>query len=198
MRLSIITLLCSLVIFVFATKLEDESYIKDLNSAFNLLLDNKEYSKLGKVLSPNVTYDAGAGPVQGLPGAIDTLSKVIPKTTTTYFTVGTQLIKFLPPFDKENRSNLAEAVSYSTLVNFGSGNLTGEFYIIFAKYVDKAIVRTKEPGFGGWRFQNRKFESVVSFPTTSTCATYHQLPTPTPTPHTFLPVAPRSKYSTVC
>ena len=120
-----------------------------------------------------MTYDAGAGPVQGLRAAITTLLKVIPNTTTTYSTVGTQLIKFLPPFDRENRSNLAEAVSYSTIVSFGSGNLTGEVFIIFAKYVDKEIVRTKEPGFGGWRFKNRKIESVVSFPTTSTCATYH-------------------------
>lgn len=203
MRLSIITLLGSLVIFVFATKLEDKANIKDLNSAFNLILDDKKFSEFGKVLSPNVTYDAGPGsvPAQGLPAAISILSKVIPNTTTSYSTVGTQLVKFLPPFDKENRSNLAEAVSYTTFVLFGSGNLTGEFFIIFAKYVDKEIVRTKEPGFGGWRFKNRKIVPVVSLPIPSTCATYRQ-PLPLPPfpplpPLSPLPVAPRSRYSTV-
>lgn len=175
MRLSIITLLCPLFIFVFATNFEDEASIKNLNSKFNVILDTKQFSKLGKVFSPDVTYDAGAGPVQGLPAAISLLSKVVPNNTNTYFTVGTQLVKFLPPFDKENRSNLAEAISYSTLVNFGTGNLTGQFFIIFAKFVDKEIVRTKEPGFGGWRFKNRKIEAVVSFPTISICATSYPL-----------------------
>ncbi len=164
MRLAILTLLCSLFGFVPAVNLEDKSNIEDITAAFNLLVDEKRYSELGKVLTPDVTYDGGGGPVQGLPATIDLLSKIIPSTSTTYFTLGTQLIKFLPPFDKDKRSNFAESVSYSTLVLFGSGNLTGDFFISFGRYVDKEIVRTKQPGFGGWRFKNRKVELVVSFP----------------------------------
>ncbi|MCJ1347386.1 hypothetical protein MMC31_005611, partial [Peltigera leucophlebia] len=161
MRLQILTLLCSLFVFVLAsTNLEDKSHIEDITSAYNLIIDKKEFSKLGKVLSPNVTYDAGRGPVQGLPAAIAVLSKIIPNTTTSYASKGTQLIKFRPPFDKDGRSNFAESISYTTFTFFGSGNLTGEFFIIFARFVDKEIVRTNERGFGGWRFQNRKFESV--------------------------------------
>lgn len=164
MRLAILTFVLSLFTCVFAVNLEDKSNIEDITAAFNLLIDGKKYPELGKVLSPDVTYDPGNGPVQGLPAAIDTLSKIIPSTTTTYFTLGTQLIKFLPPFDKDKRSNLAESVSYSTFVSFGSGNLTGESFILFVRFVDKEIVRTRQPGFGGWRFKNRKFELVVSYP----------------------------------
>lgn len=163
MRFSILTLFYSLFVFVLASNVEDKSNIEDLTAAFNLILDEKKFSDFGKVLSPDVTYDPGSGPVQGLPAAIETLSKVVPDTTTSYFTLGTQLITFLPPFDKRGRSDLAESVSYSTFVGFGSGNLTGEYIILFTKYVDKEIVRTRLPGFGGWRFKNRKIELVVSF-----------------------------------
>ena len=165
MRLAILTLFCSLFVSVLALNLEDKSNIEDLTVTFNQLVDEKKFSELGKVLTPDITYEVGGGgPVQGLPGTIDFLSKIIPSTATTFNILSTQLIKFLPPFDKDKRSNFAESVSYSTLVLFGSGNLTGEFYISFARYVDKEIVRTKQPGFGGWRFKNRKVELVVSFP----------------------------------
>jgi len=167
MRLAFLTLLSSLfvsvsvVVVVVAVNLEDKSNIEDLTAAFNFLLDDKKFSDFDKVLTPDVTYDGGSGrPVQGIPATTDLLSKIIPSTTTTYFTLGTQLINFLPPFDKQKRSNFAESVSYSTFVAFGSGNLTGEFFIIFAKFVDKEIVRTREKGFGGWRFRNRRFQDV--------------------------------------
>lgn len=176
MRLAILTILCSLFAFVLAINLEDKSNIENLSAAFNLILDGKNFPDLGQVLSPDVTYDAGTGPVQGLPAAIDILSKALPSKSPTYSTLGTQLIKFLPPFDKDKRSNFAEAVTYSTIVNFGSGNLTGEVFIVFAKYEDKEIVRTKQPGFGGWRFKNRKFVVVVSFPYLTLVVTYHRIP----------------------
>lgn len=183
MRLAFLTLLCSLFVsVVLAANLEDKSNIEDLTAAFDLIVDQKKFSEFDKVLTPDVTYNPGENPVQGIPATIDVLSKIIPSTTTTYFTLGTQLIKFLPPFDKYKRSNLAESVSYSTFVAFGSGNLTGEFFIIFAKFVDKEIVRTKQPGFGGWRFRNRKFEAVVSLPYQNTCATYHRASFPSPRP----------------
>lgn len=164
MRQVFLTLLSVSVVLVLASvKLEDKSNIEDLTAAYNFLIDDKKYSDFGNVLTPDVTYDPGNGPVKGIPAAIEIISKIIPATTITYFTLGTQLIKFLPPFDKQGRSNLAESVSYSTFVAYGTGNLTGQFYIIDARFVDKEIVRTKQPGFGGWRFGNRKFEAVVSF-----------------------------------
>lgn len=49
-------------------------------------------------------------------------------------------------------------------MNFGGGKFVGQTLIAFGRYVDKEIVRTNEPGFGGWRFKNRKIEAVVSFP----------------------------------
>ena len=165
MRLQILSLLCSLFVFVLATgKLEDKSNIEDLTATFNLIFDRRDSNQLGTIFTPDVTYNPGKEDFQGLPNVISALS-TFPDTnkTPTYTTLGTQLIKFLPPFDKEGRSKLAESVSYSTFVNFGTGNLTGQTYIIFARYVDKEIVKTNEAGFGGWRFKNRKFEPVVSF-----------------------------------
>lgn len=163
MRLQIPPLLCSLFAIVLATgKLEDKSNIEDLTASFNLIFDRKAFDQLGTVFTPDVTYNPGAEDIQGLPNVISTIS-TFPNTTTTYTTLGTQLIKFRPPFDTEGRSKLAESVSYSIFVNFGAGNLTGQSFIIFARFVDREIVKTNEPGFGGWRFKNRKFEFVVSF-----------------------------------
>ncbi|MCJ1347850.1 hypothetical protein MMC31_006080, partial [Peltigera leucophlebia] len=160
MRLQILSL-CSLFAIVLATgKLEDKSNIEDITAAFNLIFDRKDFAKLATIFTPDVTYDAGAGPIQGRSNVVYTLSNIIPNTTTTYTILGTQLIKFLPPFDKDGRSNLAESVSYSTFVNFGGGKLAGQSLFNFARYVDKEIVRTNEPGFGGWRFKNRKIESA--------------------------------------
>ena len=145
MRLQILTLLCSLSIFVLATnKFEDKSNIEDVITTFPILVDSRETAKLGTILTPNVTYETSTGPIQGLPAVISFFSALVPTTTTTYSISSTRLIKFLQPFDKEGRSNSAEAVSYSTIVSFGSGNLTDESYFIFARIVDKKIVRTNE------------------------------------------------------
>lgn len=143
--------------------LEDRADIEDLTAAYNFLTDDKKFSDFGNVLTPDVTYDPGTGAVKGIPASIEALLVIIPNTTITYFTLGTQLITFRPPFDKYGRSNLAESVSYSTFVAYGTGNLTGQYFIIDARFVDKEIVRTKQSGFGGWRFRNRKFEVIVSF-----------------------------------
>lgn len=62
MRLQILTLLCSLIVLILATgKLEEKDNIDDLLNAFNLLIDKKEYSKLGDIFTPDVTYDEGPG-----------------------------------------------------------------------------------------------------------------------------------------
>ena len=193
MRLGIFTL-CSLLTFVLATNLQDRSDIRDLTAFFDFLIDEKKYNEFGKVLSPDVTYDSGEGPVQGPSAAIDVLSKLIPNTTTTYNTLGTQLIKFFPPFEKDKRSNLAESISYTTLASFDSGNLTGQDFTIFTKYTDKEIVRISEPGFGGWRFKNQKFELVVSFLTRHCCHVSSKQTSPPPPPH-FPLVALKSKNS---
>ncbi|MCJ1348168.1 hypothetical protein MMC31_006399, partial [Peltigera leucophlebia] len=166
MRLQILTLLCSLFVLVLATgRLEDKSNIEDLLNAFNLLIDEKKYSKLGGIFTPDVTYDPGPGkdpgqPVRGLDAIINIPKTEIPDTVASYTQLSTKLIKFVPPFDKEGRSDRAEAVSYNFYLFFGAGNLTGETYFFYVKYLDKEIVRTKEPGFGGWRIKFRKLELV--------------------------------------
>lgn len=171
MRCSILTILFNFFsVFVLAVNLlEDKSDIEDLTTTFNLLLDEKKFSDLDKVFSPDVIYNPGpdpatTSPIQGLSATIGVISRVIPTTTASFFTLGTRLITFLPPFDKRGCSDFAKSVTYGTFMGFGSGNLTGEYYIILAKYVDKEIVRTKLPGFGGWRIKNREIELLVSFP----------------------------------
>ena len=166
MRLQILTLLCYFFAFVLATsKYEDKSDIEELTLTFNLFFDSKKFDKLDEILTLDVIFDAGAGPIQGFPNVISTLSNIIPIAYPTYTILSKQLIEFHPPFDKYGRSNLASSVSYATLVSFGGANLT---HVIYVKFVDNEIVRTNEPGFGGWRFKNRKIESAVSFSTTNT------------------------------
>lgn len=162
MRLQVLTLLCSLCVLVLATgKLEDKFDIKDLFSAFAFLVDEKKFDKLGKIYTPDATFEPGEGPVKGTPAIANFIKEFIPDTVTSYSQATTNLIKFLPPFDKEGRSDRAEAVSYTFYIFFGAGNSTKE-YLLPIKYVDKEIVRTKEPGFGGWRIKTRKLEVVVS------------------------------------
>lgn len=164
MRLQILSLLCSLFAFVLATgKLEDRANIEDITAYFNLIFDRKDFGQFEKIFTPDATYSVGGKSFQGRPNLISALSTGIPNTTTSYSILSTQLIKFRPPFDKEGRSKIAESVSYTTFVNFGGGDLTGQSLIAFGRFVDKEIVKTNEPGFDGWRFKNRKLERVVSF-----------------------------------
>jgi len=162
MHLRILTLLCYLSVLVLATgKLEDKSNIEDLENALTLIVDNKEYVKASQLFTPNATYDAGPGPflpLEGRPAIADFYRKTI-HNITRFGHLGTQLITFYPPFDKEGRSNRASAVLYYTLTFFGAGNST-DVYIVFIKVVDKTIVRTKEPGFDGWRIHSRKLEFI--------------------------------------
>lgn len=148
---AILTLLCSLLTFVLAANLQDKSDIKDLTAAFDLLIDGKKFDQLDKVLTPDVTYNPGCNnrPVQGLFAARNALLEIILSTATTYNTLGTQLITFFPLFAKNKCSNCAKFISYTTIAIFCSGNLTEEYTIFFARFMDKKIVWTREAGFGG-------------------------------------------------
>ena len=61
----------------------------------------------------------------------------------SYFSLSTQLITFFSPFinikgeKKIEDSKLAKSVLYSIFVRFGLGNLTGDYFILFVKFVDK-------------------------------------------------------------
>lgn len=165
MRLSILTLICSLSVLVFATyKVEDKDDIKDLLSGFAFGIDAKKYDQLDKIFTPDLTFDVGdgQGSRKGLPALEKALRQVIPANVSSTSHVTTNLIKLLPPYDKEGRSDRAEAVSYTFFVFFSAGNVTKEF-LFTSRYVDKEIIRTKEDGFGGWRIKNRKTELVVGF-----------------------------------
>lgn len=165
MRLRILTLLCYLSVLILATgRLKDQSEIDDLQNLLLFLVDDKKFVQASELFTPNATYDPGpefpVRPFQGRSALVDYLEKTIPDNVSTFAQLGTKLIKFIPPFNKDGRSDRAEAVSYVTFTFFGADNSTE---IIFFKFEDKEIVRTKEPGFGGWRIQNRKQKLVVSF-----------------------------------
>lgn len=163
MRLQILTLICSLSVLVFATyKFEDKDDIRDVLNAYALGFDAKKYDQLDKIFTPDVAFEGGdVPPGKGLPALEKTLRQLIPANVTSTSHVTTNLIKLLPPFDNEGRSNRAEAVSYTLFFFFAPGNATKE--VIFTiRYVDKEIVRTKEREFGGWRIKNRKSELIVS------------------------------------
>lgn len=174
MRLQILTLLCSFFVLILATgKLEDKSDIEDLFNAFNLIVDEKKYSKLSNIFTKDVVYYPGPGkdpgqPVQGIEAIINIPKNEVPESVVSYTQLSTKLIKLFPPLDKAGHSDRAEAVSYNFFSYFGTGNSTGETYFFYVKYVDKEIIRTKEPGFGGWRIKNRTLELIVCFTFTNT------------------------------
>lgn len=174
MRLQSLTLLCSLFVFVLATgKLEDRFDIEDLLNAFNLIIDGKNYNKLDEVFTPDVVYYEYPGPgkdprqpVQGLPAIIDIAVKGIPDTVASYSQLGTKLITLLPPYDKDGHSDRAEAISYNLDAYFNNAsNSTSEPLFLFVVYTDKEIIRTKQPGFGGWRIKSRRLDLIVSYST---------------------------------
>ena len=163
MRLQILTLICSLSLVLATYGVEDKDHIRDLFSAFALATDEKKFDKLDLIFTPDVTFDASEGVVaKGIPALERTLRKIIPANVTSTSHVTTNLVKLLPPFDKDGRSDRAEAVSYTFYVFFGPGNSTREL-LFTSRYVDREIVRTKEPAFGGWRIKNRTSELIVSF-----------------------------------
>lgn len=168
MLIQTFTLLWSLSILVLTTgKLEDKSDIKNLLNAWELFFNTKKFVKAGKLLTPNVTYEPELTnvpvlPLKGVNAVVDYLKKIILDNISLYTLLSTKLIKFIPLFNKERCSDCALAVMFITVIAFGVGNLTEE-YILALKFVDKEIVRTKEPGFGGWNFQNRELILVVSF-----------------------------------
>lgn len=114
---AILTFLCSLLTFVLTANLQDKSDIKDLTAAFDLLINAKKFDQLGKILTPDKTYDPDRnnGPIQALSAARNALLEIIPSTATTYNTLDTQLITSLPLFDKDKRSNRTESISYTTI-----------------------------------------------------------------------------------
>lgn len=168
MRLRILTLLCYLTVLVLATgKLEDKSDIDDLENAVVIFTDAKKPVEVGGLFTPNATFDPGQGaparPIQGRPAIVAEVRRLIPANVTSFSQLGTKLIKFDPPFDREGRSNRASAITYLTITFFSAGNSTGPLILLF-KVVDKEIVRTNETEYGGWRIHDRELIPVVSFP----------------------------------
>lgn len=168
MHLRILTLLCYLTVLVLATgTLEDKSDIDDLENAVAILTDAKKPVEVSELFTPNATFDPGQGapvrPIQGRPAIAAELRRLIPGNVTSFSQLGTKLIKFNPPFDREGRSNRASAITYLTSTFFSASNSTGPLFLFF-KVVDKEIVKTNETGYGGWRIHDRELILVVSFP----------------------------------
>ena len=173
MQYRVLTSLFSFLLFwlwiavVSTCVLRDKSHVEDLLNAFNLIIDGKQYDRLHEVLIPDIIYYPGPGkedagqPVRGLPAFINTVKKRIPASINSYSQLGTKLIKVYPAMDV----NRAEAVSYNLNVFFvGTGNnSTGNSLFSFVKYVDNDIIRTEEPGYGGWRIKSRSLELIVSY-----------------------------------
>jgi len=175
MRLQILTLVCSLSVLVLATgKVEDKDNIRDLFNAFVFTIDERKPDQLAtifardatvvveeqvvKILTGNATVE-GDLIIQGITAIVKFVGGLFPDSVKSYGQPTPDLIKFVPPYDKDGRSDRAEAVSYTSFLFFGAGNSTKELLLPF-KYVDKEVVRTNDRGFGGWRIKNRKVELV--------------------------------------
>lgn len=175
-------LVCSLTVRVLASgKVEDKDNIRDLFNAFAFNIDERKPEELDKIfardttgvvveqvariLAGNATLEGDVN-ILGITAVVKFVGGLFPDSVKSYSQPSTNLIKFIPPYDKDGRSDRAEAVSYTSFIFFGTGNSTKEL-LLPIKYVDKEIIRTNEREFGGWRIRNRKVELVVSF--LSTC-----------------------------
>lgn len=179
MRLQILTLVCSLSVLVLATgQVEDKDNIRDLFNAFAFTIDERKPDQLDeifardatavieeqvvRILSGNATAE-GDVTIQGITAIVKFVGGLFPDSVKSYGQPTANLIKFVPPYDKDGRSDRADAVSYTSFIFFGAGNSTKELLLPF-KYVDSEVVRTNETGFSGWRIKNRRVQLVVSFP----------------------------------
>lgn len=141
---------------------EDYINIQREISEFNILFDLKQFSKIGPLFTPNATYNAGDGDVQGIPAIEGVLAKIGKPGTITQLAATTQDIELLEPSKGSGAADTAKAITYITATFLGSGKLKGEAFFVFAQFSDTFIQTGDLSLFGGWKFTSRKFIELVS------------------------------------
>ena len=141
----------------------DVLYIEKLDADSVQLPDAKNFAGLVNIYTQNATYIPDTGPrIRGIVAIQAFLSKIFPNGTITQHVISTESITLLGPFDEQGAAGTATGVVYSTTVYIGQGNLTGQAYTAFGKYVDKYVKTADFARHGGWRISERAFLPFVS------------------------------------
>lgn len=143
------------------TSSSDIIYIRKLIADFAINLDTKNFKGFEIEFIPSGTYDAGAGPVAGLPAIQKTLAAVV-NNNVTQTSLTTQSITLSPPFDSLGAASRASAITYAIVSYIGQKADAGKAYIFYGLFKDKLVKTGDFAEYGGWRFSERIFETLVS------------------------------------
>ncbi|KUJ14366.1 uncharacterized protein LY89DRAFT_686845 [Mollisia scopiformis] len=125
---------------------EPTSEIKNVLSHYCIILDTKTYSDLSKVYTSDAVADfttIGLGVLKGLP-AIETAMNASLFGIPTQHGMTTSYVS-----DISEKS--ANATSYYTLQQFGTGNNTGQLFTVWGKWVDELVYDNST-----WKVKNRQ------------------------------------------
>lgn len=143
------------------TSPSDDIYIQQLTNGFAVAFDNKNSKELDNEFIPNGTYDAGGGPVKGIPNIAKTLAGLV-VGNVTQTSVTTQSITLAPPFDAQGTAAKASAITYAIVSFIGQGADAGKVYIVYGFWTDVLVKTGAFEFYGGWRFSSRAFKALVS------------------------------------
>lgn len=144
------------------TSPSDILYIQKLTADFAINLDTKNVNGYDVEFLPKATYNPGNGPVKGIAAIKDILGRVT-QNATTQTSITTQSINLGPPFDAQGAAATATGITYAIVTNLGTGDEEGKAFIVYGYWTDKLVKTGDFANYGGWRFSDRVFKSLVSF-----------------------------------
>lgn len=158
-------LLPALASFLFSTPSlsspSDVLYIEKLTADFAINLDLKNFKAFEVEFIPTATYDPGNGAVKGVPAIQKALAAVV-GNNVTQSSLTTQSINLAPPFDVQGAAGKASAITYAIVSYIGQDDDAGKVFIFYGLFKDK-LVKTGDFGnYGGWKFSERAFVTLVS------------------------------------
>ena len=173
MRLHI--LLLALASFLFSTPSlsspSDVLYIRKLISDFAINLDLKNFKAFEVEFISTATYDPGNGPVKGVPAIQKALAAIV-ANNVTQSSLTTQSINLAPPFDIQGAAGKASAITYAIVSFIGQKADAGKVFIFYGLFKDNLVKTGDFANYGGWKFSDRKFVTLVS---AQCCAVVHRL-----------------------
>lgn len=159
LHLLFLTILTSFLLFTTPSlsSPSDILAIQKLIADFSIDANNNNFQAFEVQFIPTATYDAGTGPVPGIP-AIQKALEFINRDNVAQSSLTTQSINLLSPSDSQ-----ATATTYAIVSFIGQGTDAGKVFTSYALFKDKLVKTGAYAYYGGWRFSERVFVSLVSF-----------------------------------
>lgn len=139
----------------------DIIYIRKLIADFSIDANSNNFQAFDVQFIPTATYDAGTGPVTGIP-AIQKALEIINDNNVAQSSLTTQSISLLPPFDSQGAAGKATATTYAIISFIGQGADAGKVFVSYGLFKDKLVKTGAWADYGGWKFSERVFASLVS------------------------------------